>query len=142
MSEGSDVELPAGTEPVDGIEHHRSSHTVADTASRLVAAIAAAGAKLFADIDQREEAAQAGLELRETRMVIFGNPLAGTPMMQSAPLVALELPLRALVWEDDSGSVWISHLTPAWLADRYGLSPDEALPAGAAALLAGKALGK
>ena len=73
---------------------------------------------------------QAGLSLRETTLVIFGNPAAGTPVMAAAPLAALDLPLKILVWQDDDGAVWMTHLDPAWLAARYGLAQELTAPLG------------
>jgi uncharacterized protein (DUF302 family) len=120
--------VPSGTAPVDGIVHRRSPLPVAETVQRLTGAIQAAGAKLFADIDQSAEAASVGLSLRETRLVIFGNPAGGTPVMQAAPLTALDLPLKILVWADDLGVVWMTYLSPQWLSTRHGLTADLAQP--------------
>jgi uncharacterized protein (DUF302 family) len=98
--------------------------SVEETVARLSAEIEARGLKLFALIDHSGEAEQAGLDLRETKVVIFGSPAAGTPVMQAAPLAALDLPLRALVWDDD-GQTKITYTAPAALAARYSL--DDAL---------------
>jgi uncharacterized protein (DUF302 family) len=95
---------------------------------RLTEAIVAAGAKIFAVIDQSAEAAQAGTSLRDTRLVLFGSPLAGTPVMAASPLAALDLPLKVLVWADDDGVVWMTYLSAEWLADRYDIPPDVAKP--------------
>lgn len=122
---------PAGTSPIDGIVHRRSPRPVAETVHLLTDAIHAAGAKLFADIDQSAEAASAGQSLRETRLVVFGNPAAGTAVMQAAPLAALDLPLKILVWADDLGVVWMTYLSPKWLVARHGLTADLAGPLGA-----------
>jgi uncharacterized protein (DUF302 family) len=100
-----------------------SAGTVAETVSRLEAIVAARGLKLFAVIDHSGEARAAGLELRDTKVVIFGSPLAGTPVMAAAPLAALDLPLKALVWADGDQTK-ISFIEPAELAARYGLSDD------------------
>ena len=97
--------------------------TVADTTSKLTGMIAAKGMKLFAVIDQAAEARQAGLRLRGTTLVIFGNPAAGTPVMDAAPLAALDLPLKVLVW-DDAGQTKVTYYAPAALAARYRLSAD------------------
>ena len=96
---------------------------VADTVGRLCDIIAAKGLKLFAVIDHSGEARANGLELRDTTVVIFGSPQAGTPVMQAAPLVALDLPLKVLVWADGN-ECKVSYTSPAALACRYGL-PDE-----------------
>ena len=116
------TEAPAGIHPVDGIVNMPSPLSVLDTAERLATLIGAAGATLFGVIDQSAEAEQAGLSLRETRLVIFGNPAAGTPVMVASPLAALDLPLKILVWQDDDGAVWMSYPDPGWLAERHGLT--------------------
>ena len=100
-----------------------SSRSVADTLARLVEILAAKGIELFATIDHSGEAQAAGLELRETKVVIFGNPVAGTPVMQAVPLAALDLPLKVLVWADGPQTK-LSYTPPAVLAKRYGLSND------------------
>ena len=97
--------------------------TVAETVARLEAVIAGKGLKLFAVVDHSGEAAAAGLELRDTKVVIFGSPPAGTPVMQAAPLAALDLPLKVLVWDDD-GQTKLAYAPPAELAARYGLSGE------------------
>ncbi len=103
-----------------------SPRPVADTVARLTELVHAKGLTLFAVIDQRAEARAAGLELRETTLVVFGSPAAGTPVMAAVPLAALDLPLKVLVWDDD-GRTQVSYTAPAALAARYGLSADLAL---------------
>jgi uncharacterized protein (DUF302 family) len=105
---------------------------VAGTVDRLTEVIQAAGARIFTVVDHSGEAERVGLSLRDTKLLIFGNPAAGTPVMAASPLVALDLPLKVLVWADDGGSVWMSYLDPAWLAARHGLSGDLAAPLSAA----------
>jgi uncharacterized protein (DUF302 family) len=100
-----------------------SPRPVADTVTRLTGILSAKGMKVFAVIDQRDQAREAGLELRETTLVIFGDPAAGTPVMDAAPLAALDLPLKVLIW-DDSGETKVSYVSPSALADRYGLDDD------------------
>jgi uncharacterized protein (DUF302 family) len=100
-----------------------SPRSVEETVSRLKAVLASKGAKLFAVIDHSGEAEAVGLELRETKVVIFGNPLAGTPVMAAAPLAALDLPLKVLVWADGDQTK-VSYTGPAELATRYGLSDE------------------
>ena len=97
--------------------------SVADTVSRLLAVVASKGMKVFAVIDHSGEAATAGLQLRDTKVVIFGSPQAGTPVMQSAPLAALDLPLKVLVWADGSQTK-VSYTAPSTLAERYGLTAE------------------
>ena len=106
-----------------GIVTRNSPRTVADTVTRLTGMLAAKGAKIFAVIDQAAQARQAGLDLRETVLVIFGNPVAGTPVMAAEPLAALDLPLKILVW-DDSGQAKVSYYAAATLAARHNLDSD------------------
>jgi uncharacterized protein (DUF302 family) len=107
-----------------------TARSVADTVSRFTGILDAKGLRVFAVIDQRAAAADAGLDLRETVLVIFGSPAAGTPVMAAAPLAALDLPLKVLIW-DDGGQTKVSYYGPATLAARYEL------PAELAANLAG-----
>jgi uncharacterized protein (DUF302 family) len=140
MTQSSDA-TPSGAHPADGIVHKRSPLSVAATVDRLTEVIQAAGAKLFSIVDHSGEAARVGLSLRDTRLLIFGNPAAGTPVMAASPLAALDLPLKVLVWADDGGSVWMSYLDPAWLAARHGLSGDLAAPLSAAGRLTDRVAG-
>jgi pimeloyl-ACP methyl ester carboxylesterase/uncharacterized protein (DUF302 family) len=100
---------------------------VAETTERLTGLIADRGMTVFSTIDQRAAARRAGLELRETVLIVFGDPTAGTPVMEAEPLAALDLPLKLLVWDDD-GRTRVSYLTPAVLAARFGLSESLAAP--------------
>ena len=98
-----------------------SGRSVSDTVARLTELVAAKGMRLFAVIDQAAEARKAGLQLRETTMVIFGSPVAGTPVMVAEPLAALDLPLKVLVWAD-AQQTKVSYDAPAAIARRRGLS--------------------
>jgi uncharacterized protein (DUF302 family) len=100
-----------------------SPRSVTDTVSRLTGILSAKGMKVFAVIDQSAEAVTAGQELRETTLVIFGNPAAGTPVMAAAPLSALDLPLMVLIWAD-GGQTKVTYYSPAAIAARYGLTPE------------------
>ena len=100
-----------------------SPRSVTETVSRLTGILGAKGLKVFAVIDQAAEARQVGLQLRETTLVLFGNPAAGTPVMVAAPLSALDLPLKVLIW-DDAGQTKVTYYGPAALAARYGLNAD------------------
>jgi uncharacterized protein (DUF302 family) len=100
-----------------------SPWSVDETVSRLSAVVAARGMKLFAIVDHSSEAEAVGLELRNTKLVIFGSPQAGTPVMQAAPIAALDLPLKVLVWADGHETK-LTYTTPEELAARYGLSPE------------------
>jgi uncharacterized protein (DUF302 family) len=103
-----------------------SRGTVEETVERLEGEIARRGLKLFTVIDHSGEADAAGLTLRDTKVVVFGSPVAGTAVMEAVPLAALDLPLKVLVW-DDGGETKLAYLAPAELAERYGL--DEELAA-------------
>jgi uncharacterized protein (DUF302 family) len=108
---------------VEGITTKLSPRSVEETVSRLAEVIAAKGLKLFAVIDHSGEAERVGLELRETKVLIFGSPQAGTPVMAAAPLAALDLPLKVLVWADE-GQTKVSYTAPAALAARYALDDE------------------
>jgi uncharacterized protein (DUF302 family) len=107
----------------DGVVTKVSPRSVADTVSRLVTIAAAKELKVFAVIDHSGEAEASGLELRDTKLVIFGSPKAGTPVMVAAPLAALDLPLKVLVWADGDETK-VSYTAPAALAARHGLSDE------------------
>jgi uncharacterized protein (DUF302 family) len=100
-----------------------SPRSVTETVSRFTGILAAKGLKVFAVIDQSAAASAVGMELRETTLVLFGNPAAGTPVMVAAPMSALDLPLKVLIW-DDAGQTKVTYYGPAALAARYSLSPD------------------
>ena len=129
------------TDAVDGIVSKQSPFGVTETVSRLTDAIGAVGAKVFAVIDQSAEARAVGQSLRETILVIFGNPAGGTLVMAAAPLAAMDLPLKVLVFAGDDGAVWMSYLDGAWLAARYGLSAELAGPLAAPSVLVAKIAG-
>ena len=100
-----------------------SPRSVAATVARLTGILSAKDMKVFAVIDQSEEAREAGQQLRETTLVIFGSPAAGTPVMDAAPLAALDLPLKILIWADGSRTN-VTYYSPAAIAARYGLSAE------------------
>ncbi len=108
----------------EGIVTLASAHSVAETLTRLQAAIQAKGLKLFAHIDHSGEAARVGLTMPPTHVLIYGNPRGGTPVMLAAPLIALELPLKLLIWQDAAGQAHVSYTSGAYLARRYALPPD------------------
>jgi uncharacterized protein (DUF302 family) len=130
--------LGVSTVPDDGLVTLQSSHDVATTLERLTAALEAKGVRVFARIDHAAGAASLGLTLRPTTLVIFGNPAAGTPLMQAAQTVGIDLPLKALVWQDAQGVVHLTYNDPAWIAARHGLDggADQAVAAIAAGLSA------
>jgi uncharacterized protein (DUF302 family) len=100
-----------------------TTRSVSETVSRLTDLLKSKGMKVFDVIDQSAEASQVGLDLRETVMVVFGSPKAGTPVMDAVPLAALELPLKVLIW-DDKGQTKVSYVAPSVITARYRLSPD------------------
>lgn len=106
-----------------GLVHLRSVHSVAATLARLLATIERHGLVVLSQINHGGDAAKVGLELRPTHLVIFGNARSGTPLMVAAPTLAIDLPLKALIWQDDDGTVWLSYNSPAYLAERHHL-PD------------------
>lgn len=118
-----DVNNEPGREDHGWVITKLSPWSVADTVARLEAVIAAKDMKLFAVIDQSGEAEAAGLRLRDTKLVIFGSPQAGTPVMAAAPLAALDLPLKVLVWED-GGQTKVSYTAPSEIAARYKLTDN------------------
>lgn len=111
----------------EGLIKVQSSHGPADTMERLVAQIGATGLTVFARINHSAGAEEVGLALRPTELLIFGNAKGGTPLMQSNQEIGIDLPLKALVWQDASGGTWISYNDPGWLAKRHGLG-DEVEP--------------
>jgi uncharacterized protein (DUF302 family) len=108
---------------VEGIVTKLSPRSVEETVAALAALVADRGMKLFAVIDHSGEASAVGLDLRDTKVVIFGSPQAGTPVMQAAPLAALDLPLKVLIWSDGEQTK-VSYTAPATLAARFGLADE------------------
>ena len=120
----------------DGLITVRSSYGPADTMSRLEAEVRAKGLTVFARIDHAAGAAGAGLSLGPTELLIFGNAKGGTPLMQADQTIGIDLPLKALVWQDASGDTWLSYNDPDWLAKRHGLAHQvDATVSGMAATL-------
>ena len=109
-----------------GIVDRPSNHSVDDTVGKLKSILQAKGVKLFALIDHSGEAEKAGLKMKPTKLLIFGNPKAGTPLMLAAPSSAIDLPLKILIWEDADGKVWISYNSPGYLQQRHRI-PSELL---------------
>jgi uncharacterized protein (DUF302 family) len=112
--------------PDNGIISKATTRTVDETVEKIKALLQAKGIKLFTVIDHSGEAAAAGLKMPPTKLLIFGNPKGGTPLMLAAPSVAIDLPLKLLVWEDAQGSRWISYNSPQYLKQRHEL-PDDLL---------------
>jgi len=112
---------------VQGLTTIKSSHAPRETMDRLEAAVTAKGLTVFARIDHAEGASAVGLSLRPTEVLIFGNAKGGTPLMQAVQTIGIDLPLKALVWQDAAGDTWLSWNDPAWLAARHGVSGAEAV---------------
>jgi len=111
----------------NGIINKASNHSVDETVAKLKGILQAKGVTLFALVDHSGEAEKAGLKMRPTKLLIFGNPKGGTPVMVAAPSAAIDLPLKILVWEDSAGKVWASYNSPSYLQQRHGI-PQELLP--------------
>ena len=105
----------------DGLVRKESAHGVYVTIDKLKAVLEEKGLTIFADIDHSAGASRAGLELRPTRILIFGNPKLGTPLMDAAATTAIDLPQKALAYRDDEGKVWLVYNDPAWLKARHGI---------------------
>jgi uncharacterized protein (DUF302 family) len=101
-----------------------SNHSVDETVTKLEGILQAKGITLFALVDHSGEAAKAGMKMRPTKLLIFGNPRAGTPVMLAAPSSAIDLPLKILVWEDDQGKVWVTYNSPTYLQTRHNLPAE------------------
>jgi uncharacterized protein (DUF302 family) len=105
----------------NGLLSIRSQHSVDDTVNRLKQMLEAKTVRIFAVIDHSGEAEKIGLHMPNTKLIIFGNPKAGTPLMLAAPLIAIDLPLKILVWEDADARVWITYNDPDFLSNRHNL---------------------
>jgi uncharacterized protein (DUF302 family) len=108
----------------DGLSSVASSFGAKETMDRLEAAVKAKGLTVFARVDHAAGAAEVGLPLRPTELLIFGNARGGTPLMQANQVVGIDLPLRALVYQDAAGKVWLAYNNPDWIARRHGLGAD------------------
>jgi uncharacterized protein (DUF302 family) len=109
---------------VNGIVDIRSNHSADETVDRLEGILQAKGVTLFAMVDHSGEAVKVGMQMRPTKLLIFGSPKAGTPLMLASPSIAIDLPLKLLVWEDADGSVWVSYNSTAYLQERHNLPAD------------------
>lgn len=118
-----------------GLVNLASQHSVDQTMQRLESLLQERGILIFARVDHSGEAEKVGLKMRPTKLLIFGNPKGGTPLMQAAPAVAIDLPLKALFWEDADGKIWLTYNDPAYLQQRHSF-PVDLLPniAGVSAL--------
>jgi uncharacterized protein (DUF302 family) len=107
-----------------GIVDKPSRHSVADTVEKLQGILQSKGVTLFALVDHSGEAEKAGTKMPPTKLLIFGNPKAGTPLMLAVPSIAIDLPLKILVWQDTQGKVWVSYNSPEYLKERHGVPPE------------------
>lgn len=105
-----------------GLVTKKSAHSVAQTLDRLEGALKDKGIVVFARIDHTAGAKKAGMPLRSTELLIFGNPKLGTPLMQSKQTIGIDLPLKVLAWEDENGQVWLTYNAPDFLANRHGIT--------------------
>jgi uncharacterized protein (DUF302 family) len=112
----------------EGIISKPSKYSVPETLHRLETILTAKGIKIFALVDHSGEAEKAGLKMPPTLLLIFGNPKGGTPVMLAAPTAAIDLPLKALAWQDANGQVWLSYNDPEYLKRRFGLTDDVMKP--------------
>ena len=123
----------------NGIIDKLSHHSVEETVDRLKGILQSKGVALFAMIDHSGEAQKVGMKMPPTKLLIFGSPKAGTPLMLAAPSVAIDLPLKILVWEDAQGKVWVSYNSPEYLQERHGIAPELAPNIAVIGTLAAKA---
>jgi len=114
----------------EGVIRKASPRSVPETLDRLEAILKTKGVQVFARIDHSGEAARVGLSMPPTQVLVFGNPRAGTPVMLAAPTSAIDLPLKALAWQDSAGQVWLGYTDPKYLARRYGLTEKQVAPLG------------
>jgi uncharacterized protein (DUF302 family)/uncharacterized membrane protein YidH (DUF202 family) len=146
-SQSQDIEektMPPATsktapEASNGFISKPSNHSVDQTVEKLKTILQSKGVTLFALVDHSGEAEKVGMKMRPTKLLIFGSPKAGTPLMLASPSVAIDLPLKILVWEDGQGKVWVSHNSPDYLKDRHGLPQELLQNIAVAEILAAKA---
>lgn len=112
------------TASATGIVDVRSPYTVPETIARLKSVLQEKGLAVFALVDHSGEAAKVGMEMRPTQLLIFGSPKAGTPLMVAAPSLAIDLPLKALAWQDEKHQVWLSYNSPEYLQQRHSIPAD------------------
>ncbi|PYK86399.1 MAG: hypothetical protein DMF47_06600 [Verrucomicrobia bacterium] len=123
----------------NGLVDIPSNHSVEETVEKLKRILQAKGITLFALVDHSGEAGKAGMQMRPTRLLIFGNPKAGTPVMLAAPSSAIDLPLKILIWEDAQEKVWVTYNSPIYLQERHNLPPELLQNVGVIETLAKKA---
>jgi uncharacterized protein (DUF302 family) len=112
------------TSPDNGMVHLRSPYSVSETLKRLDSVLQSKGLAVFARIDHSGEAEKVGMKMLPTQLIIFGSPKGGTPLMVASPTLAIDLPLKALVWQDEGGKVWVSYNTTEYLKQRHNIPDD------------------
>ena len=110
--------------PDNGMQHLSSPYRVPETLRRIESLLQEKGLAIFCRVDHSGEAEKVGLKMHPTQLILFGSPKAGTPLMVASPTIAIDLPLKALVWEDAGGKVWVSYNTPEYLQQRHSV-PSE-----------------
>jgi uncharacterized protein (DUF302 family) len=108
----------------NGLVHLSSPHSVPETVERLESILRSKNLAIFARIDHSAEAAKVGLTMRPSQLILFGSPKSGTPLMVASPTLAIDLPLKALVWEDSEGKIWLTHNSPEYLKRRHQIPHD------------------
>ncbi len=108
----------------NGIVDKPTNHSVDETVEKLKGILQSKGVALFATVDHSGEAAKVGMKMPPTKLLIFGSPKAGTPLMLASPSVAIDLPLKILIWEDAQGKAWLSYNSPAYLQERHRIPPE------------------
>lgn len=121
---GCSIFTPGGDCMATGIIDVSSRYSVPETLARLQSILEEKGVKVFALVDHSGEAEKAGLKMLPTQLLFFGNPKGGTPLMVAAPRLAIDLPLKALAWQDEDGKVWLSYNSPEYLQQRHGFPAD------------------
>lgn len=112
------------TTPDNGMQHLNSLYSVSETLERVEALLQERGLTVFCRVDHSGEAEKVGLKMRATQLILFGSPRAGTPVMVASPTIAIDLPLKALIWEDAGGKVWVSYNSPEYLQQRHTVPAD------------------
>jgi uncharacterized protein (DUF302 family) len=110
--------------PDNGMQHLSSPHSVPETLRRIESLLQEKGLTIFCRVDHSGEAEKVGLKMHPTQLILFGSPKAGTPVMVASPTIAIDLPLKALVWEDAGGKVWVSYNSPEYLQQRHNVPSD------------------
>jgi uncharacterized protein (DUF302 family) len=110
--------------PDNGMQHLSSPYSVSETLKRVEALLQEKGLTIFCRVDHSGEAEKVGLKMHPTQLILFGSPKGGTPVMVASPTIAIDLPLKALVWEDAGGRVWVSYNSPEYLQQRHNVPAD------------------